>query len=260
MGILLTPNPLVSQPKDEVRATIVARSVAHVTPLKQVQPVYPADAKAKGIQGLVRVKATIDREGVLGHFRVLKGPRALIPATLEALKQWRYRPFVMDGKAVEVEASFEINFVIPKKAPAESQKKPLTFQPTLAAQIVDTNAAKAGFSTHHFGSACFQASNGATLTVMYGFFKDADEAKRFLDWHARNAFKITSQETKTDMGGKAIEYRSELILEPEHSSIEVMWVAGNVARWITARDHEDALELERYYRQSLARNVGTDGT
>ena len=250
-GILLTPNSLVSQSKDEVSATIVARSVAHVTPLKQVQPVYPANAKANGIQGLVRVKAIIDREGVLGHFKVLRGPRALIPATLEALKQWRYRPFVIDGKAVEVEASFDINFVIPKKAPSPSGNKPLTFRPTLAAQIEDTNAAKAGFSTHHFGSTCFQASNGATVTVMYGHFKVAEEAKRFLDWHAGNAFKIASQETKTDVDGKAVEYRAELIPEQEHPSIEVMWVVGDAARWIIAKDRAEALELERYYRRSL---------
>jgi len=87
---------------------------------------------------------------------------------------------------------------------------------------------------------------------MYGFFKDAEEAKRFMDWRAGNAFKITSQETKTDKGGKAIEYRSELILDPEHSSIGVMWVGGNAARWIIAKDREDALELERYYRRSQA--------
>lgn len=251
MGILLAPNLLVSQSKAEGSATVVARSlVAHITPLKQVQPVYPANARANGIQGLVRVKAIIDREGIPGRFKVLKGPRALIPATLEALKQWRYRPIVMDGKAVEVEVSFDINFVIPKKAPAPVHKKPLTFQPTLAAEILDTNAAKAGFSTHHFGSTCFQASDGGTLTMKYGFFKDEEEAKRFLDWHARNAFKVLSLETKTDVDGKAIEYRAELIPEQEHPSIEMMWVVGSAARWIIAGDREHVLELERYYRRS----------
>lgn len=119
IGIALTPNPSLPQSKSEVSSTIVARCPARVTPLKQVQPAYPANAKANGIQGLVRVKAIIDREGVPGHFEVLKGPRALIPAALEALKQWRYKPFVMDGKAVEVEASFDINFVIPEKASAQ---------------------------------------------------------------------------------------------------------------------------------------------
>jgi hypothetical protein len=69
----------------------------------------------------------------------------------------RYRPFTIDGKAVEVEAIFDINFVIPKKTSAPREKKPLTFQPTVMAEIEDTNAAKAGFHTNHFGSTVFQA-------------------------------------------------------------------------------------------------------
>jgi hypothetical protein len=62
-----------------------------------------------------------------------------------------------------------------------SDKKPLTFQVTVTAEIEDASAAMAGFQTHHFGSTVFQASNGSTLTVMYGGFKDVDEAKRFLE-------------------------------------------------------------------------------
>ena len=253
IGIALTPSLLLAQSETESSSAIVARGPARAIPLKRVEPAYPANAKAHGIQGLVRVNAIIDREGVPGHFKVVKGHRALIPAALEALKQWRYKPFVIDGKAVEVEASFDINFVIPKKTPAPSQKKPLSFQPTVMAEIEDMNAAKAGFSTHHFGSTVFQASNGTTLTAMYGYFKDAAEAKRFLDWHAQNAFKVASLETKTVTDGRAIEYRAELVPEQDHSSIEVMWVVGDAAKWILAKDRDEVLELENYLRHSVPR-------
>jgi hypothetical protein len=132
-----------------------------------------------------------------------------------------------------------------------SDKKPLTFQITLMAEIEDTNVAKAGFHTHHFGSTGFKGSNGASLTLTYGDFKDADEARRFLEWNAQKAFKVLSQETKIDGRRKPIEYRAELIPEWDHSSIEVMWVVGDTARWILARHRDDALELEKYYRRSL---------
>jgi len=117
------------------------------------------------------------------------------------------------------------------------------------AEIDDSSAKKAGFHTHHFGSTVFKASNGATLTLMYGDFKNTDEASRFLQWNANKCFKLLSQETRKDASGNAIEYRAELIPEWDHSSIEVMWVVGSMARWILAKNRPDALELENYYRR-----------
>jgi hypothetical protein len=133
-----------------------------------------------------------------------------------------------------------------------SDKKPLTFQITVMAEIEDTNVAKAGFHTHHSGSTVFKGSNGANLTVLYGDFKDADESKRFLEWNIQRAFKVLSQETKTEASRKPMEYRAELIPEWDHSSIEVMWVVGDTTRWILARYRDDALQLEKYYKRSLS--------
>ena len=130
-----------------------------------------------------------------------------------------------------------------------NDKKPLTFQITLIAEIVDTGAQKAGFHTYHFGSTAFKASNDAALTLMYGDFKNTDEARRFLEWNAQKCFKVLSQETGKDAGGNAIEYPAELIPEWDHRSIEVMWVVGSMARWILAKNRPDALELENYCRR-----------
>jgi len=132
-----------------------------------------------------------------------------------------------------------------------SDKKPLTFQSTIVADFEDTKAAKAGFHTHQFGSTAFKSSNGRNLTLTCGDFKDADEAKRFLEWSAQKAFKVLRQYTKRDRSGKPIEYRVGLIPEWDHSSVEVMSAIGSTARWIVARNREDALELEKYYRRSL---------
>ena len=99
------PNPIVAITCGPVQAAI----------LKQVRPTYPPEAKAKGIQGLVRIRATINQEGVLDHLEVVKGPKELVPASLEAVKKWRYKPLRLSGIAVKAETSIDINYVIPEK-------------------------------------------------------------------------------------------------------------------------------------------------
>lgn len=81
--------------------------------LNQVKPIYPSEAREKHIQGLVRIRAVINSQGIPDRLQVLKGPPELIPASLEAVKQWRYKPYELNGKAVSVETSIEIKFVLP---------------------------------------------------------------------------------------------------------------------------------------------------
>jgi len=83
--------------------------------LKQVKPNYPADAKANNVQGLVRLTVMVDTEGLPGKVHIVSGPPELIPASLEAVKQWRFKPLKLNGKAVRVEASVDFNYVIPPK-------------------------------------------------------------------------------------------------------------------------------------------------
>lgn len=85
--------------------------------------------------------------------------------------------------------------------------------------------------------------------MMYGYFKDAHEAKRFLDWKVQKSFKVFSQTTKTDAGGNAIEYQAELVPESGHPNAELMWVLGAAVHWIQARNLEDAVELKREYKR-----------
>ena len=103
-------------------------------------------------------------------------------------------------------------------APARcSDKKPLTFQVTLMADVEDSEAAKAGFHTHHFGSTLYKASNGAALTLQYGYLKGADDTKRFLEWNVKKSFKVLREATKTDLNGKPVGYRAELVPKWDHS-------------------------------------------
>ena len=101
-----------SQPK----ATVVIHcGPATAVMLRQVRPIYPAEARASGIQGVVRISLLVSSDGVPESLRLVSGPPELVNASLDAVRQWRYRPFKLNGKAVPVEATVNINYIIPQK-------------------------------------------------------------------------------------------------------------------------------------------------
>jgi protein TonB len=78
----------------------------------KVNPQYPADAREQNIQGTVILKANIDKEGHVYHVELISGHRLLAPAAMEAVKQWRYKPFLLNGTPVEVETTVQVNFTL----------------------------------------------------------------------------------------------------------------------------------------------------
>ena len=62
---------------------------------------------------MVRISVLIDKDGVPYRFQVESGPSELVNASLDAVKQWRYEPYKMNGEAVPVETSININYVLP---------------------------------------------------------------------------------------------------------------------------------------------------
>ncbi|MBI3475220.1 MAG: energy transducer TonB [Acidobacteria bacterium] len=84
-------------------------------------PIYPPEALAKGIQGLVKVGHEIGKDGVPQQIEVLSGPSELVNASLDAVKQWRYKPFKLNGEPVVVEMTCDINFeILPVKPVART--------------------------------------------------------------------------------------------------------------------------------------------
>jgi TonB family protein len=77
---------------------------------EHVDPVYPEEAKAKGVEGVVLVGFTVDAEGRVHEPRVLSGHVLLDEAALAAVRQWRYRPTRKDGRAVTVEVVETVPF------------------------------------------------------------------------------------------------------------------------------------------------------
>jgi protein TonB len=78
--------------------------------LNRVEPVYPHIAAVSGIQGQVKLHAIIARDGSIQSLNAISGHPLLVRAALEAVGQWRYRPYVLNGETVEVETFITVNF------------------------------------------------------------------------------------------------------------------------------------------------------
>jgi protein TonB len=80
--------------------------------IHRVQPQYPAIAKQLYIQGAVVVNAVIGRDGRIEQAQVVRGQALLDKAVLDAVRQWQYRPYYLNGEPIEVETQITINFVL----------------------------------------------------------------------------------------------------------------------------------------------------
>ncbi|MCU1292973.1 MAG: TonB family protein [Bryobacterales bacterium] len=95
------------------RSIRIGGQVAQANLSKKVQPVYPAAAKAAGTQGVVEIETTISKDGVPVELRVVSSPnRDLSEASLEAVRQWRYRPTLLNGEPVEVVTDVIVNYTL----------------------------------------------------------------------------------------------------------------------------------------------------
>jgi len=78
----------------------------------RVQPEYPALAREARVQGVVVLRAVIDRDGIIQNLKVVSGPPLLVHAAMSAVRQWRYRPFYLNDQPVEVETQVTVNFTL----------------------------------------------------------------------------------------------------------------------------------------------------
>jgi TonB family protein len=112
-----TPIAMAKLPSDSRGVTEAAGRV-HLSPRtaemvsRRVEPNYPLLAKQMKVQGAVVLEALIGREGNIQDLHILSGPPILSSAAREAVKQWRFRPYLQSGQAVETEARITVNFTI----------------------------------------------------------------------------------------------------------------------------------------------------
>jgi protein TonB len=89
---------------------VTSSAVSEGKIVKSVRPVYPPKVTAKAIAEGVVVKLTIDKQGVPRDLQVIKGDPVLAKAALQALRQWRWKPYKLNGEPVEVKSSVYIRF------------------------------------------------------------------------------------------------------------------------------------------------------
>ncbi len=92
----------------------VGGSVMQSMLISQPPPVYPADAKEAGIEGDVLLMATIARDGSVMQLDVKSGHPILASAAVEAVRQWKYKPTLLNGEPVEVITSVHVNYTLAK--------------------------------------------------------------------------------------------------------------------------------------------------
>jgi protein TonB len=80
--------------------------------IKRTIPTYPYQAKHARVQGLVRLEAIIGEDGTIQKLRALSGHPLLVPAALAAVKRWRYRPTLLNGRPVPVITQVEVRFTL----------------------------------------------------------------------------------------------------------------------------------------------------
>src|SRR5271163_433333 len=78
--------------------------------IRKVQPNYPQLAKQARIQGQVVLQAEISKDGTIQNLQLISGHPMLAPAAIEAVKQWRYKPYLLNGEPVAVETQVVVNF------------------------------------------------------------------------------------------------------------------------------------------------------
>lgn len=118
--LTMSPEGSASQPADLVTDSDNSRNpvpvggrVAQSNLLSRVQPIYPAAAKAAGTQGTVEIKATISKDGVPVDLQVVSTPSSdLAESALQAVRQWRYRPTLLNGAPVEISTTVIVNYTL----------------------------------------------------------------------------------------------------------------------------------------------------
>ena len=106
------PPPPVEQKKATVQRIRVGGQVQQANLIRQPKPIYPPLAKQARIQGVVRFNAIIGKDGTIQNLQLMSGHPLLVPAAEEAVKQWLYKPTLLNGEPVEVATVIDVNFTL----------------------------------------------------------------------------------------------------------------------------------------------------
>jgi periplasmic protein TonB len=111
IGGIISSTPMVPKVATPQRIR-VSQGVTQGMIIRKIQPAYPPLARQARIQGPVVLQAEIGKDGSIQNLRLISGHPMLAPAAIEAIKQWKYKPYILNGEPVEVETTITFNFTL----------------------------------------------------------------------------------------------------------------------------------------------------
>lgn len=112
MGMHSVPVPVLAKTSPAPKRVRIATRVAEANLIHDVAPTYPPEAGRARIEGTVVLQAVIGKDGSVQDVQVESGLPILAQAAIDAVKQWRYRPYLLNGEPVEVDSRITINFTL----------------------------------------------------------------------------------------------------------------------------------------------------
>jgi len=112
LGGIINSTPVAVPKVATPQKVRVSQGVTQGLLIHKVQPTYPPLARQARIQGSVVLQADISKNGTIENLHVISGHPMLTGAALEAVKQWRYKPYILNGEPVEVETQVTVNFTL----------------------------------------------------------------------------------------------------------------------------------------------------
>ncbi|MGH9578998.1 MAG: energy transducer TonB, partial [Terriglobales bacterium] len=109
LGGIISSTP-VAVPRIAPSRVRVSQGVVQGNAISQPKPLYPQMARMARVQGSVVLQAVISKNGNIENLRVVSGHPMLTQSALDAVRQWRYRPYLLNGEPVEVETQITVNF------------------------------------------------------------------------------------------------------------------------------------------------------
>ena len=105
-----TPLPM---PKRAPEILKVSQGITEGMLLTRVKPIYPPQAVQMHKQGMVLLSANISKNGSISDTKLIKGDPILAQAALTAVKQWKYKPYTLNGQPIDVQTQIAVNFKLP---------------------------------------------------------------------------------------------------------------------------------------------------
>ncbi|MFZ0320314.1 MAG: energy transducer TonB [Candidatus Sulfotelmatobacter sp.] len=112
IGGIISSTPVAVPKVATPQRVRVSAGVTNGLLIRRVQPNYPPLARQARISGTVVLRAVIGKDGSIENLQLVSGHPMLAPAAIEAVKQWKYKPYLLNGEPVEVDTEVQVNFTL----------------------------------------------------------------------------------------------------------------------------------------------------